>query len=98
MVKVLTSKVKCALILGHRIGMIRLVMNTYWGFVVGRSTLNQQILERVEEKFSKIQCERDLIKWICDIERDRHILRTRLGNTMVQNGRNLSAISRSMLR
>ena len=65
---------------------------------MGRKTLNQQILERVEEKLSKIQCEQELIKWICDIERDRHILRSRLGNTMVQNGRNISAISRSMFR
>ena len=61
-------------------------------------TLNETIREKVEEKLAKIKCEKDLIRWLCDIERDRYILRTRLGNSMVQQGRNLNAISKSILK
>lgn len=61
-------------------------------------SLTKNIERKVKMRLGDIQCERELISWIVDIERDRHFLRKRLGNTMIQNGRNLNAISRSAMK
>ena len=59
-------------------------------------SLNKRLTRKVEDRLKSIKCERDLVDWIVSIERDRVVLRHQLSNQMIQGGRNLRSVNKSI--